>query len=148
MRRICTLLTILGVFLTLSINAYAAGPTKTQKRIAYTIKNLKLNATQQKALQPLLVSYCADMKAAKQAYDDLKKKYERDIDNGTLTDNAAKALLTAKFTAENKELEVKKTYQKKFEAVIPAKKVYYCFDLINDKMSKVEGKKKTNDDED
>lgn len=148
MKRLTQLLTVCAVALTLNLQTHAAQPSKTEKRIAYTIKNLKLNATQQKALQPILTAYCAEMKAAKKKYEELKKKYERDIDMGTLTDNASKALLDAKFEAETKELEVKKAYRKKLEGVIPLKKVFSCYDLINDKMSKVEGKKKKTDDDD
>lgn len=148
MKRITKIVSISFLLLAIAVNVNAAGASKTQKRIAYTLKNLKLSTQQQKDLQPLLQSYCAELKAAKKPYDDLKSKYERDIDNGTLTDKASEALLNAKFTAEAKELQIKKTYQKKFEGVIPMKKVYICFDLINDKMSKVEGKKKSSKDDD
>ena len=41
-----------------------AAPTKQQKRVAYTIKNLKLDAAAQKSLQPLLMSYLTELKAA------------------------------------------------------------------------------------
>lgn len=148
MKRLTIILALLFLSLCTALQSSAAEPTKTQKRIAYTLKNLKLNAQQQKALNPVLVSYCAELKEAKKKYDNLKKKYEGDIDKGTLTDKAAELLLNAKFEAESQELEVKNAYRKKFAAILPAKKVYLCFSLINDKMSKVEGKKKSNEDDD
>ncbi len=147
MKKLSFLLATAMVAYTLNVNAAQAEPTKTQKRIAYTLKNLKLNAQQQKSLQPILTAYCADIKAAKKKYEEMKKKYENDIDKGVLTDKAAEALLDAKFEAESKELEVKKSYSKKFASVVSPKKVYLTFSLINDKMSKVEGKKKTHEDD-
>lgn len=127
-----------------------AAPTKQQKKVAYTLKNLKLDATKQKALQPMLMEYLTEIKAAQKAYDDLKDKYKNDIKNGTLTDKAAQALLTAKWAAAKSETAVKEKYEKKFLTIIPAKKVWFCFDLLNDKMSKVEGKadSKGGDDDD
>lgn len=141
MKRITGLLLTLSLALCLTSSVYAAGPSKTQRRIAYTIKNLKLSTEQQKALQPILTAYCADLKAAKKKYDDLKAKYAINIDKGLLTDNAGQQLLAAKFDSDVHELEVRKAYAKKFAAVLPPKKVYLCFTLINDKMSKVDGLK-------
>jgi len=152
MKKIC-----LSVILMMSLAMYGtvdvmAAPTKQQKRVVYTLKNLKLDATTQKSLQPLLLSYLQELKAAQKPYDDLKEKYKNDIDKGTLTDKVASALLTAKWTAAKNENTVKEKYDKLFRNVIPAKKVWYCFDLLNDKMSKIEGTKgktsNTNDDED
>lgn len=147
MKKLTWILALLMISLTVGAKPTKTEPTKAQKRVAYTIKNLRLNAEQQKSLQPVLTAYLADLKAAKKTYEDMKKKYENDIDKGTLTDKVAEALLKAKFECEAKELEVKTTYRKKFAAIIPSRKVYICFSLINDKMSKVEGKKKSNDDD-
>lgn len=140
----CTLITT---------NITAANPTKAQKRIAYTIKGLKLNDAQKKSMQPLLASYLDEMHKAKEKYSALKDKYKTAIDNGTINDKAAKAVLDAKFEYEQLELRLKLKYMPKFLEVISAKKVLYCFDLINDKMSKIDGKKsssksKNNDDDD
>lgn len=147
MKRTLTVIACLVMLLVCS-TVYAAGPTKSERRIAYTIKNLKLNAQQQKAIKPLLVSYLSDMKEAKQQHKALEKKYENSINNGTLTDAQAKALLQAKFDSDVKETAVKKNYLPKFIAAIPAKKVYKLYDLINDKMSKVDGVKKSKSDND
>lgn len=141
MKRTLTIIACLTLLIICS-SAYAAGPTKSERRIAYTIKNLKLNAQQQKAIKPLLVSYLEDIKEAKKQHKALEKKHESAIKNGTLTDAQAKALLQAKFECDQKETAVKKNYLPKFSAAIPAKKVFLLYDFINDKMSKVDGAKK------
>jgi len=127
-----------------------AAPTKQQKRVAYTLKNLKLDAATKKSLQPMLISYLQELKAAQKPYDDLKEKYKNDIDKGTMTDKVATALLQAKWTAARNENAVKEKYDKQFRTVLSVKKVWYCFDLLNDKMSKIEGGKtsKSADDDD
>lgn len=116
-----------------------AAPTKQQKRVAYTIKNLKLDAAAQKSLQPILMSYLTELKAAQKPYEDMKDKYKNDIDKGTLTDKVANALLEAKWKSAKEETAVKEKYEKQFRTVLSAKKVWYCFSLLNDKMSKIDG---------
>ncbi len=149
MKRLTTIACSLVLMLTISLCAVAQNNSKAQKRIAYTVKNLKLNDTQKKAIVPILTSYLTDIKAAKKTYSELKDKYKKDVDKGTLTDKAAQALLEAKFDFDAKETAIKKQYLPKFASAIPYKKVYQCYDLINDKMSKVEGRKsKSNDDDD
>lgn len=152
MKSISFFLTALSFVLMTNHTAQAAEPSKSAKRIAYTIKNLKLNDQQAKALQPILAQYLSEMKVAKKAYKELEDKYKRDIDNGTLTDKAATALLTAKFDCDGKELAVKKKFLPKFQASIPSKKVYLLFDFINDKMSKIDaamgGRSSKNDSDD
>lgn len=146
MKRFQAIIVCIVMLTVCSTALYAAGPTKSERRIAYTIKNLKLNAQQQKALKPLLATYLDDMKEAKKQHKALEKKYENAIKTGTLTDAQAKALLQAKFESDQKETIVKKSYLPKFTATIPAKKVFLLYDFINDKMSKVDGVKKVKSD--
>lgn len=148
MKRIGMILVMACTMLLAGAMVSYAAPTKQQKRVAYTLKNLKLDATTAKTLQPVLMDYLTELKAAQKPYDDLKEKYKTDIKNGTLTDKVASALLTAKWTAAKNEQAVKEKYEKKFMAILSAKKVWYCFDLLNDKMSKIEGKATSSDDED
>lgn len=143
MKRIQVIIICIMLLAGCSTYTYAAGPSKSERRIAYTLKNLKLNQQQQKAIKPLLVSYLEDMKEAKKQHKALEKKYENAINTGTLTDAQAKALLQAKFDSDVKETAVKKNYLPKFTAAIPAKKVFLLYDFINDKMSKVDGTKKS-----
>ena len=150
MRRI--LLMALSGFMFLSVCSLSANaaPTKQQKKVAYAIKNLKLDANTSKTLQPLLMAYLTELKAVQKPYDDLKDKYKANIKNGSINDKVASALLTAKWDTAKKEVAIKEKYQKKFLEVISAKKVWYCFDLLNDKMSKIEGtsSKASADDDD
>ena len=78
----------------------------------------------------------------------IKGKYKTAIDKGTLTDSQAEQLLKAKFAFDIKEAGIRQKYMPKLATAIPYKKVYYCFDFINDKMSKIEGRKSSQDDED
>lgn len=140
MKKILLATILFAVTFVASTQVSYAAPTKQQKRVAYTIKNLKLDASTTRTLQPMLMQYLTDLKAAQKPYDDLKEKYKTDIKNGTLTDKAANALLEAKWKSAKDEIAVKESYEKKFRTLLSAKKVFICFDLLNDKMSKIEGK--------
>lgn len=117
-------------------------------RVAYVLKNLGINRDTQNKLRPLLVSYLADKKVANKPYDSLKDKLKPSIEAGTITEKQAQELLTKKWTAAEKELAVKRQYETKFKTVLSAKKTYLCFDLLNDKKSKVRGEKDNEDDDD
>lgn len=134
----CTIVLAIS-FCLLGTTAMTAAPTKQQKRVAYTIKNLKLDAATSKSLQPILMAYLQELKAAQKPYDDLKEKYKNDIEKGTLTDKVATALLSAKWAAAKAETAVKEKYDKQIRTVLSVKKTWYCFSLLNDKMSKIEG---------
>jgi len=133
-----TILLLSAVLLSVSTVTFAA--SKLEKRHAYTLKNLKLDKKTEAAFSPILMQYLKDKKEAGKKYDDLKDKYKAAEKAGTLTDNQATQLLEAKFECDAAELEVKKRYYPEFLKVLKPKKVYYAFDLSNDKMSKIEGK--------
>lgn len=116
--------------------------SKLEKRYEYTLRGLKLDKATEAKFAPVLKAYLTEKKAANQAYDDLKDKYKTMEKAGTLTDAQAKQLLDAKFEAEAKELTVKKKYYAEFSKLLKPKKVWYAFDLSNDKMSKIEGRDK------
>ncbi len=117
-------------------------------RIAYVLKNLGVNSDTQKKLRPLLEGYLAEKKASGEAYSALKSKLKSNISSGTLSNEQAKKLLDAKWASESRETAVKKKYTEKFMTVLSAKKTYLCFDLLNDKKSKVQGKKKDKESDD
>ena len=148
MKRITLMLCTFTLAFCMGLQVSADSPTKTEKRIAYTIKNLRLNEAQRKSVTPILHSYLSEIKQAKKPYSDLKDKYKTAIEKGTLTDSQAEQLLKAKFAYNIKEAGIRQKYMPKLATAIPYKKVYYCFDYINDKMSKIEGRKSTHDDED
>lgn len=108
-------------------------------RVSYVLKNMGLNKETQAKLRPLLQSYLADKKVANKEYDDMKEKLQASISNGTLTEKQAQTLLNLKWVSDEKELAVKKAYEKKFRTVLSAKKTYLCFTLLNDKKSKIKG---------
>ena len=70
---------------------------------------------------------------------DVKKKYKAAEKAGTITDAQAKQLFEAKLESESKELAAKKKYYPEFLKVLKPKKVWYAFDLANDKMTKIDG---------
>ena len=112
---------------------------KSDMRVKYVLQNIGVKRDVQTQLKPLLVAYLAEKKAANKAYDDMKDKLKPSIDGGTLTEKQAQNLLNAKWAAAEKELQVKKQYETKFRTVLSAKKTYLCFDLLNDKKSKMMG---------
>lgn len=121
---------------------------KSDMKVNYVLQNLGVKRDVQAKLKPLLVSYLADKKVANKEYDTLKDKLKPSIENGTLTDKQADRLLQLKWQAAEKELAVKRQYETKLKTVLPSKKVYLCFDLLNDKKSKMMGGGKGKDDED
>jgi len=108
------------------------------------LKNTGLKRDVPAKLRPLLVSYLADKKKANKQYDDLKEKLKPSINAGTVTDKQAQQLLDLKWQADEKELAVKREYEKKFKTVLSVKKTYLVFSLLNDSKSKMMG---TNDDD-
>ena len=118
----------------------------TDLKVNYVLQNIGVKRDVQAKLKPLLISYLAEKKEANKAYDDLKAKLKTSINNGTLTKEQAQALLNAKWNAAEKELAVKRKYEIKFNTVLSIKKTYFCFSLLNDKKSKMQGKDDDYDD--
>lgn len=145
--RIFLVCLLTATFILTGFNTASAGQ-KSDMRVPYVLQNIGVKRDVQAKLKPLLVSYLADKKTANKQYDDMKKKLKTSIDNGTLTEKQAQTLLNLKWQADEKELVVKKDYEKKFKTVLPTKKVFLCFDLLNDSKSKMLGKNKENDDQD
>ena len=145
--RIFLVCLLTATFILTGFNTASAGQ-KSDMRVPYVLQNIGVKRDVQAKLKPLLVSYMADKKTANKQYDDMKKKLKTSIDNGTLTEKQAQTLLNLKWQAAEKELAVKKDYEKKFKTVLPTKKVFLCFDLLNDSKSKMLGKNKENDDQD
>lgn len=129
------------------LNTAWAISAKQQKRVAYVLKNIGVNADTQAKLKPLLVAYYDDETKAKSEYKKLKDKWQTLIDKQRLTAEQADKLLQAKINSETMELAVRKLYTTKFQTVLNAQKTYLCFDLLNDKMGKVEGKKSSSSDD-
>ena len=134
------LLSLLLLALACTFTATLHAKSKLEKRYDYTLKNLKLDKETEAKFAPVLKAYLTERKAANDKYDDLKDKYKSAEKAGTLTDSQATQLIEAKMECAAKDLEVRKKYYDLFRKVLKPKKVYYAFDLANDKMSKIEGK--------
>ena len=142
------ILCLIALAMCLGNASVAMAGKKSDMKVNYVLQNLGVKRDVQAKLKPLLVSYLADKKVANKEYDTLKDKLKPSIDNGTLTDKQADRLLQLKWQAAEKELAVKRQYETKLKTVLPSKKVYLCFDLLNDKKSKMMGGGKGKDDED
>ena len=138
---------LMTISMTFGMSTMALAGKNADMRVAYVLKNLGIKRDLQVKLKPILDSYMADKKAANKTYDNMKDKLKPSIEAGTITDKQAQALLDAKWVAAEKELAVKKEYEKKFKTVLSVKKTYLCFDLLNDKKSKVRGEKSADNDD-
>ena len=136
------ILTLMTAAMLFGVAISAAAQSKTEKRYDYIIKNLRLDQKTEAAFGPILKAYLNERKAAGDIYDDVKDKYKAAEKAGTLTDAQAKQLFEAKLESETKELAAKKKYYPEFLKVLKPKKVWYAFDLANEKMSKIEGRDK------
>ncbi len=117
-------------------------------RVQYVNKNIGISRDKQKELTPLLYAYLKEKKEAGAEYDALKDKLKKSIDMGSITNDQADKLLSLKWAAEKKETAVKIKYTEKFKTVLSSKQTYKCFDLLNDKKSKIQGKKSKDDSDD
>ena len=136
------LIGLLALVMAFGTCGMAQAGRKADMKVNYVLQNLGVKRDVQQKLKPLLVSYLADKKVANKAYEDLKDKLKPSIEAGTITEKQAQQLLTLKWQADEKELAVKRQYEGKFKTVLTAKKTYLCFDLLNDKKSKVRGEDK------
>lgn len=135
------------ILLACTVIPSASAQSNQELRYQYVMKNLKLDKSTATKFGPVLKNYLQELKQAKSGHSKLKDKYKDLEKAGTLTNGQAEQLLNAKFDADAKELVVKKKFYAEFKAVLPLKKVYYAFDLANDKKSKVRGTAKSNDDD-
>lgn len=139
---------LLAIVMCLSFATEAMAGKKADMKVNYVLQNIGVKRDVQEKLKPLLVSYLADKKVANKEYDSMKDKLKPSIKNGTITDKQADRLLQLKWQADEKELAVKRQYETKLKTVLPSKKVYLCFDLLNDSKSKMLGESKGKDDDD
>ena len=107
-------------------------------RHAYTMRHLKLDKATAAKFAPVLHKYLEERKVAGDKYDDVKEKYKTAIKAGTINSAQGKALMDAKLASEAMELAAKKKYYAEFMKILKADKVFYAFDLANEKMSKIE----------
>ena len=132
---------ILTILLTLNIETIMAADKKDKatdaQRVAYVLRNIGVNRDIQSKLKPLLESYLRELNAAEAPYEKLKDKLKPQIKMGNISEAQGQQLLNEKWATDERELAVKKSYEKKFKTVLPTKKVYECYRLLNDKSSKI-----------
>jgi Skp family chaperone for outer membrane proteins len=138
MKKIIFILTIL---LTLNIETIMAADKKDKatdaQRVAYVLRNIGVKRDIQSKLKPLQESYLREFNAAEAPYEKLKDKLKPQIKMGNISEAQGQQLLNEKWATDERELAVKKSYEKKFKTVLPTKKVYECYRLLNDKSSKI-----------
>ena len=139
MRRILSILAVITILAAFPCHCAMAG-TKMDKRIDYTLRNMKLDKQTQTSFEPMLRQYLTEKKEATKAYEDLKDKYKSAKKAGTLTDKQATQLLNAKLAADAAEIKVKIKWRTEFAKVLSPKQIFYAFDYSGDKMSKIEGR--------
>lgn len=132
---------ILTIILTLNIETIMAADKKDKatdaQRVAYVLRNIGVKRDIQSKLKPLLESYLRELNAAEAPYEKLKDKLKPQIKMGNISEAQGQQLLNEKWATDERELAVKKSYEKKFKTVLPTKKVYECYRLLNDKSSKI-----------
>lgn len=125
--------TLVAAF-TLCLTARAEGPSKKDaKRLAYVVKGLKLNKTEQTRLAPVFYAYLKQLHAAKDVYNAPKRQLKAKIDAGRLSQSEARNLLNAHWQADEKEVAVKKKYTPLFIEQLGPQRTYQLFRLANDK---------------
>lgn len=129
---------IFAFFLTIFALGINAAP-KAAERIAYIFKEAKISADKQRKLKPFLQAYFSDMESNKQRHDDLKDKYKSAEKAGKLTETQADELMQSKFMKDEKEVEIRRQYYKRFKVVVGAVKAREILDLSNDKIKKGKG---------
>ena len=105
------------------LNAYIALlKTDVKSRKAHFIREgLSLNEKEAAAFWPIYQGYEADLKRV----DDSRRQLIQDLmDNyDTMTDDRAKELIKRKLATEGQRVEVKRAYLKRFEKILPGKKL-------------------------
>lgn len=141
------MLCLVAMIMCVGNSSYAQKVKKSDLKVNYVLHNIGVKRDVQAKLKPILEAYLADKKAANKEYDDAKTKLKNSIKTGTLTEKQAQTLLNMKWQADEKELAVKRQYETKFKTVLPVKKVYLCFSLLNDSKSKMLGEPKDDSEE-
>ena len=124
MKKIIFILTIL---LTLNIETIMAADKKDKatdaQRVAYVLRNIGVKRDIQSKLKPLLESYLRELNAAEAPYEKLKDKLKPQIKMGNISEAQGQQLLNEKWATDERELAVKKSYEKKF---ITSVRSYAC----------------------
>ncbi len=123
---------ILGM--TFASTTCMAQTAKEKAKCAYVIKNIKLDKAKQDQFSTLFYAYLKEKKQVTSVFDDMKDNLKDNIDKGTITEAQAQQLLNNRWTADEKEVQVRKKYSPLFTKMLGAKQAYYVFKFANDKL--------------
>jgi hypothetical protein len=94
-------------------------------------ENMQLTEAEAKGFWPVYEAYQADLDRLNTRLGQLIKRYAEDYRSNTLTDGEAKGLVDEALGIEEMEVALKRSYQPKLAAVLPAKKVARYIQIEN-----------------
>jgi hypothetical protein len=94
-------------------------------------ENMQLTEVEAKGFWPVYEGYQADLAKLNTRLVQLIKRYADDYRNDTLTDEKAKGLMDEALAIEEAEVSLKRSYQSKLAAVLPARKVARYLQIEN-----------------
>lgn len=100
-------------------------------RKAVVTENMQLTAAESKAFWPLYNEYRSARNKVGDRTLKLIRTYAEHYNQNTMTDEIASTLMREWLSIENAELKLKKKYVKKFERVLPPKKLVRYFQIEN-----------------
>lgn len=100
-------------------------------RKALVAANMELTETESAAFWPVYDAYRLEMKKVEDRIVKVILDYAAAYRNDSLTDEQASALVKEHLAAKQAEAKVTASYQKKFEKVLPAKKVARFYQIEN-----------------
>jgi len=98
---------------------------------ALTTENLKLTYNEGKVFWPIYESYQKDLDKINERIENLIKDYAKEYNARSLTDKTAKQLISNYIVIEEDLVKLKKSYLKKFSAVISDKKLMTYYQMEN-----------------
>ena len=110
-----------------------AQTSKDRWRCQHVVKGIKMSSDLQTRFNPVFYAYLKEMHQAGDIYDNLKEKYQTQIDKRQLTNEQAQQLMDAHWTSDAKQVQIKQKYTDLFCKIIKAPYVYEVFRLANDK---------------
>jgi len=119
--------------MSIGVNVAYAG-NKTDAKVAYVLKSLKVDKAKKDKLTPILSEYYAEVSSAKKEYKDLKNKLEDAEFNGKLTAEDCDKLFETKQAFDSQEAAIRKKYYQKFKSVLTVQEAYQAIKLCNDKV--------------
>ncbi len=116
------------------MNTVQAQSEKDTWKLKHIVKTMKMNHNLSVHFTPVFYAYMKELHAAKDIYDNVKKRYKNNIDHHKLTPQQGKELLEAHWKSDEAVVQVRKKYTQQFSTMLSPEHVYRVFTLANDKM--------------